>query len=121
MRAPNLITSFRYAFAGIGHGLRTQRNLRIHLTAAVAVAFAGLWLGLSRWEWTAILLVVGLVLTAEMFNSALEAAVDLASPDVHPKAKIAKDAGAGAVMFAALTAVAVGLLVFAPHLVELLV
>jgi diacylglycerol kinase len=110
------VASFRYAFAGIGYGLRTQRNLRIHVAIAVAVGVAGLWLGLSWWEWTAVALSVGFVLVAEMFNSALEAIVDLASPGPRPLAKVAKDAAAGAVVLAALTAVVVGLLVFGPHL-----
>jgi diacylglycerol kinase len=118
VRSPNLITSFRYAFAGIGYELRTQRNLRIHVAIAVVVVIAGLWLGLSRWEWTVIALTVGFVLAAEMFNSALEAVVDLASPDLQSLAKIAKDVSAGAVVLAAATAVVVGLLVLGPHLVQ---
>ncbi len=116
-RSPNLIASFGYAFAGIGYALRTQRNLRIHLGITLAVVVTGLSLGLSRWEWTAIVLVVGLVLATEMFNSAVEAVVDLASPGLHPLAKVAKDAAAGAVVLAAATAVMVGLLILGPHLV----
>jgi diacylglycerol kinase (ATP) len=116
MRSPNLLASFRYAFAGIGHVLRTQRNLRIHLIITVIIIGVGLVLGLSSLEWAAIILAMGLVLTAEMLNSALEAAVDLASPDPWPLAKVAKDTAAGAVMLAVFAAVIVGLLIIGSHL-----
>ena len=96
--------------------LRTQRNAWIHAGATVAVTVAGLWLGLNRWEWAAIILVIGLVWMAEFVNTALEAVVDLASPDLHPLAKVGKDVGAAAVLVAAITSVIVGLLILGPPL-----
>jgi diacylglycerol kinase len=111
-----LLTSFKYAFSGIWHVLRTQRNARIHLSIAVVVVVLGLWLGLSRTEWAIIALTIGLVLAAESFNTVAEAAVDLMTVDYHPLAKIAKDVAAGAVLLMAITAVVVGLLILGPPL-----
>jgi diacylglycerol kinase len=82
----------------------------------VAVTALGLWLGLGRLEWAVIVLAVGLVWMAEFVNTALEAVVDLASPDLHPLAKIGKDVAAAAVLVGAITAVVVGLLVLGPPL-----
>jgi len=111
---------FRHAFAGLHHVLSSQRNMRIHLAVMVVVIGVGLALGLSRWEWALLALTIGLVLAAEAFNTALEVGIDLASPEYHPLARRAKDASAGAVLLAALTAVAVGLLLLGPHLWRLL-
>lgn len=96
--------------------LRTQRNMWIHTAFSVGAVAAGLWLRLTPVEWAVIVLTMGLVWTAEFANTALEAAVDLASPDLHPLAKVAKDVAAGAVLVTAGTAVAVGLLIFGPPL-----
>jgi len=96
--------------------LRTQRNAQIHiLIAACALALGG-FLPLQRWEWLGLILTCGLVLAAEAFNTALEAAVDLAAPGQHPLAKVAKDVGAGAVVLCAITAIASGFVIFVPHL-----
>lgn len=116
MNCSRLATSFKYAFSGVWHVLRTQRNARIHLTVAVGVIVMGLWLGLSRTEWAIIALTIGLVLAAESFNTVAEAAVDLATGEHHPLAKIAKDVAAGAVLLMAMTAVVVGLLILGPPL-----
>lgn len=110
--------SFRYAFAGIRHVMRTQHNAWIHLVISLAVLFLALWLGIPRSDWTLLLLTMTLVWVAEFLNTALEAMVDLLQPDHHPAAKIAKDVAAGAVLLSALGAVAVGLLVLGPPLVD---
>jgi len=115
-----LVTSFRFAFRGIGALLRTQANARIHFAATLAVIVAGLVLGITRLEWCAISSAVGLVWIAEGLNTAIECVVDLASPDVHPLAGRAKDIAAGAVLIAALIAAIIGALVFCPHLPALL-
>src|SRR5690349_10305904 len=86
-----LIRSFGYAFAGIGFLLRTQRNARIHVVVgAIACALAG-WLRVSRVEWALIAFTIALVIILEGLNTAVEAAIDLACPKVHPLAKAAKD------------------------------
>ena len=103
--------SFRYAFAGWWYMLRTQRTAWIHAVISTAVFVVGVWLGLSRIEWAIIILTVAMVWMAEFVNTALEAVVDLASPDLHPLAKVGKDVAAAAVLVGAVTAVIVGVLV----------
>ncbi len=108
--------SFGYAGAGVLFVLRTQRNFRIHLIFALAVMGAGIGLGLPRHELALLVLTIGLVLTAEIVNTAAETLVDLASPEYHPLAKLVKDLAAGAVLVAAGVAVVVGLLLLGPPL-----
>lgn len=98
--------------------LRTQANARIHLAATIAVVACGFGGGLSRGEWCAIVLAIGLVWTAEALNTAIEAVVDLASPARHPLAGRAKDVAAGAVLCAAAAAAVIGALIFGPRLLE---
>ena len=96
--------------------MRTDRNLRIHLAATVIVAAAGAWCRLTAMEWAVIVLAIGLVWTAELINTAIEAAVDLASPEHHELARQAKDVASAAVLLAALTAVIVGVIIFGPRI-----
>jgi diacylglycerol kinase len=115
-RSWNRIDSFRYAFAGLWYMLRTQRNAWIHAAFTVVVVAVGFWLALDTLEWALIVLSIGGVWMAEFVNTALEAVVDLASPDIHPLARVGKDVAAGAVLVGAGTAVVVGLLVLGPPL-----
>jgi diacylglycerol kinase (ATP) len=112
-RAPTLLDSFNYAFEGIIHVLRTQRNLRIHFAVAIAVIAAAAALGVDRLSLIALLIVIAFVLVAEMVNSAIEGAIDVSTTSFDPNAKLAKDVAAGAVLIASVTAIAVGYLVFA--------
>jgi undecaprenol kinase/diacylglycerol kinase (ATP) len=114
----NLLESFRYAMDGIGATAK-GRNFRIQLAAGAAAVAAGLLLRISPGEWIAVALCIGLVLGGECANTALEAAVDLASPALHPLAKRAKDAAAGAVLLFSLAAAIIGAIVFLPRLVAL--
>ena len=117
--SPNgFLESFRHALDGIGAASK-GRNFRVQLAAGAAAVAAGLLLRLSTGEWIAIALCIGLVLAGECANTALEAAVDLASPARHPLAKRAKDAAAGAVLLLSFTAVAVGAIVFLPRILVL--
>jgi diacylglycerol kinase (ATP) len=111
-RRISMIESFNYAVEGIIHVLRTHRNLRIHFAAAIAVLIAALVLGVERIELVALLLSIAFVLVAEMINSAIEAAIDVATSSFDPLAKLAKDIAAGAVLIASINAIAVGYLVF---------
>ena len=117
-RPPSIVESFNFAIEGIIHVLRTQRNMRIHFAAAVAVLVGALVFDVSRLELIALLLAIAFVLIAEMVNTAIEAAVDVASSSFDPMAKLAKDIGAGAVLIAALNAVAVGYLVFSGQVAD---
>src|SRR6201987_2213025 len=107
-RAPTLLDSFNYAFEGIIHVLRTQRNLRIHFAIAIVVIGAAAALGVQRDELIALLLAIAFVLVAEMVNSAIEGAIDVSTTSFDPNAKLAKDIAAGAVLISSATAVAVG-------------
>jgi diacylglycerol kinase (ATP) len=111
-RSPSVLQSFNFAFEGIIHVLRTQRNMRIHFAIAVAVLIAALAVGVRRLELVALLLAISFVLIAEMVNTALEATIDVATTSFDPLAKLAKDISAGAVLIATVNAVAVGYLVF---------
>jgi diacylglycerol kinase len=116
MSRSNLLTSFRYAFTGLGYLLRTQRNARIHVSISLVIVALGLWLGLSTTQWAVIALTIGVVLMAESFNTVVEVMVDLVTEEYHPLAKIAKDAAAGAVLLLAMVAVVIGLLILGPPL-----
>src|SRR5437016_4977013 len=111
-----IVRSFYFAFAGLWFLFRTQRNARIHLVVGMAACAAGAWVGLTRVEWAVIAFTIALVLILEGLNTAVEAAIDLASPKYHPLAKAAKDLAAGMVLIAAMASVAVGLLILGPPL-----
>lgn len=110
------LASFKYASNGVRRTAASQINFRIHMAAAAAVTALGLWLGISRLEWAAVLLCFAAVLSAETFNSAIEKLVDLVSPGFHEKAGEVKDMAAGAVLIAAVLAALVGCLIFLPAL-----
>src|SRR5436309_15992697 len=111
-RAPSLLDSFNYAFEGIIHVLRTQRNLRIHFLAAALVFGGAIAVGVTRLQLIALVLAIAFVLVAEMLNTAIEGVIDVSTTSFDPNAKLAKDIAAGAVLIASVTAVAVGYLVF---------
>jgi diacylglycerol kinase (ATP) len=112
-RAPSILDSFNFAFEGIIHVLRTQRNMRVHFVVAIVVLVAAVWVGVSKLELIALLLAIAFVFITEMINSALEQAIDVATTSFDPLAKLAKDVAAGAVLIATVNAVAIGYLVFA--------
>ena len=117
-RAPSLLGSFNFAFEGVVHVLRTQRNMRIHFGIAAFVLVAALATGVDRVELIVLLLSISFVLIAEMVNTAVEAAIDVATTAFDPLAKLAKDIAAGAVLIATVNAVAVGYLVFSEQIVN---
>lgn len=112
------LRSFGPAFAGWWYVLRTQRNAWVHALASVTAFATAWWLGLGRRDWALLVFAIALVWTAEFINTALEALVDLHSPEQHPLAKVGKDVGAAAVLAAALAAVVIGLLVLGPGVWE---
>jgi diacylglycerol kinase len=116
MKQPKFSQSLRHAVDGLVYTLQTQRNARIHLGIAALVATGAVWLVIDIRGWCLLALTIGGVWTAELFNTAIEAAVDLLSPDYHERAKIAKDVAAGAVLVMSLTAIIVGLCVLGPPL-----
>ena len=111
-RSPSVLDSFNYAFEGIIHVLRTQRNMRIHFLVAVAVLIAAIAIGVSRIELIALMISIAFVLIAEMINTAIEGTIDVSTTSFDPNAKLAKDIAAGAVLIATVNAVVIGYLVF---------
>jgi len=95
--------------------IREQRNLQVHLAVSVCVIVAGVSFQLSKIEWMVLCLTIGVVIAAELFNSAIEGLVDLVSPERNPLAGKVKDVAAGAVLVTAAMAVAIGALVFGKH------
>lgn len=110
------IVGFVYAFRGLWHALRTQRNMRVHLTVALLVTVAGILLHISAVEFAMLYVAIAGVFISEMFNTVCEICVDLAQPEYHPLARIAKDVAAGAVLLSAMLAVVIGIFVLGPHL-----
>ena len=110
--------SFKAAFEGIKATYLKEQNIKIHTVIAILVVAFGFLLKISYAEWLVCLVLIGFVLMAEFFNTAIEYVVDLASPNIHPLAKAAKDtASAGVLMMAILSAI-VGLVIFVPKLIE---
>jgi diacylglycerol kinase (ATP) len=108
--------SFRYAFSGWWFVIRTQRNAWIHAVISVAVIIVSFWLGLGERDWAVIVVAIAMVWTAEFLNTALEAVVDLASPEQNKLARVGKDVGAAAVLIAAVSAALIGFLILGPPL-----
>jgi diacylglycerol kinase (ATP) len=115
------IASFGHAFRGWVYVMQTQHNARIHAVATIFVFILGVWLKVPARDWAILILTISMVFAAEFINTAIEAVVDLASPQRHPLAKVGKDVGAAAVLIAALAAVLIGLLILGPPLWEKLV
>lgn len=109
-----------FACRGIVIAAREQQNLRIHLVAIALVTFIGIKLGLSAIEWSIIILSIGLVVVAELINTAIEYMVDLASPQFHRLAKNTKDVAAAAVLMAAIFATLIAIYIFGNKLFNLL-
>lgn len=112
-----LTHSFGYAFEGIKQAYEGEQNLRIHTFIAILVLIFGFFLKISYLEWLVCLVLIGLVIMAEFFNTAIEYVVDLASPKVHPLAKAAKDTASAGVLMMAIISAIIGLVIFLPKLI----
>lgn len=112
------LNSFGYALQGIATAFTSEVNLRWHLLSAAVVVIIGVYTGLSLTKWAMLCFAIGLVLMAELFNTAIEVIVNLVSPEHHPLAGKAKDIAAGAVLVASVTAACIGVLVFFPDNLE---
>src|SRR6266699_2847633 len=115
------IAGFGHAFRGLWYALRTQRNARVHVSIAILAILLGIVLRISAVEFAVIFVAITGVFIAEMFNTVFELCIDLASPEYHPLAKIAKDVAAGAVLLSAIFAVIIAFFIFGPHLWALVV
>lgn len=109
------ILSFKYAFEGLYDAFKEEPNLKFHFAFALLVIAAGFYFQINTLDWIIITIMIGLVLTLELTNTAIEAIVDSFTPEQHPRAKYAKDIGAAAVLITVITSVVVGLIIFLPY------
>ncbi|MGE5633215.1 MAG: diacylglycerol kinase family protein [Caulobacteraceae bacterium] len=116
MGSRNLMDSFRYALEGIAYAVKTQRNIRIHLVAATIVLICSMALRVTRIELILLLISISMVIICELLNTAIERAVDTATLEYHPIAKVAKDVAAGAVLVSAINSVLIGVLIFSKYI-----
>jgi diacylglycerol kinase len=114
------VRSFGYAIEGLVYLVRTQRNFRIHLLVALVAVATGAATSLNGVEWSVLVLTIAVVIMTEALNTGVELAVSLASPELRPEAKAAKDVAAAAVLLAATASVAVGIALFGPRVITLL-
>lgn len=112
MKFKKLLDSFNYALNGLIYAVRTQRNMRIHMLAALVVLTACFFYDLSKTDLIAVCIVITMVISAELINTAVEFAIDATTNYYHPLAKIAKNAAAAAVLITAINAIIVGYLIF---------
>lgn len=115
-----LINSFRYAIEGFISSFRTERNMKIHILAMLAVIVLGFILKLNTIEWCICVTIIVLVISAELFNTAIETVVDMISPEKNEKAKLAKDISAAAVLTLAIGAIIIGVIIFTPKIIAII-
>ena len=111
-----LLNSFKYAGQGVYEAYLGEQNLKIHTIIGVLVIIFGFLFKISYVEWLVCLVLIGLVIMAEFFNTALEYVVDLASPEIHPLAKMAKDTASAGVLMMAIISAVIGLVIFVPKI-----
>ena len=111
-----ILKSFSFAFEGILYAFKTQWNFRFHCFSAILVVFMSFFFKISTTEWLFVILCIGLVMFAELINTALETLVDLVSPEYHKLAKIAKDTAAASVLALAIMSLIIGFIIFFPYL-----
>ena len=114
----NRLASLRYALAGWLYMLRYSKNIRIQAVATLLVFGLGLWLTLPPLEWAILILTITINWMAEFINTALEAVVNLTSPEIHPMARVCKDIAASAALLTAVAAIIIGCLLFGPPLLD---
>lgn len=118
-KSKNIIESFKYAFEGLSFGLKNIKNIRIHLFFTFLVVAGGIFFKMSSIEWLISLLFIALVISLELVNTAIEETVNLAMPNIHPVAKIAKDLAASAVLVSAIISFVAGFIIFLPKIIGL--
>lgn len=116
VKTKKLANSFKYAFQGLISSFKTERNMKIHILIMLLVIIAGIILKISTMDWIICAILFGIVISAELFNTAIETIVDMITPFRDPKAKLAKDISAGAVLVLAITSIIVGLIIFIPKI-----
>ena len=113
------INSFSYPIKGLKYAYRNEQNLAVDVGIAILVLITGFIFKISAHEWALLVLTIGLVISCELVNTAIEAVVDLVTEEYHPLAKVAKDTAAAAVFIFAIVAIVVGLIIFLPRVINL--
>lgn len=113
------INSFKYPIKGLRYAYRNEQNLAVDVGVALIVIIAGFIFRINVTEWAILILTVGLVISCELVNTAIEAVVDLVTEEYHPLAKVAKDTAAAAVFVFAIISVVIGLIIFLPKVIAL--
>ena len=121
MDIKKLIKSFGYAFNGIKETIKNEQNIKVHLLIMCFVIVAGIIFKITKFEWIMCIILFGLVISAELFNTSIENTVDLITETKNEKARIAKDAAAGAVLIIAIASAIIGLIIFVPRIIDFLV
>ena len=117
----SLVNSFGYAFQGIWSSFKSERNMKIHVFIMILVVLLGIFLHISVTEWMICVILFALVIGAELFNTSIEAVVDMIKKKKSSQAKLAKDVSAGAVLVFAIASIIVGLIIFVPKIIDILV
>lgn len=113
--------SFKYAIEGIWTSFKTERNMKIHIFIMILVIIAGIILKINKSEWIICIILIAIVIGSELFNTSIETIVDMVMPEKNEKAKIAKDVSAGAVLVVAIGAAIIGLVIFVPRILNILI
>lgn len=117
----NIIESFKHAYNGVIYAVTRERNMHIHITVAILVILFGIFFEISYVEWLSCLILIGLVISLELVNTAIEATVDLITIEENPLAKVAKDTSAGAVFVLAILSAFIGIIIFLPKVFDFLI
>lgn len=120
IKTKKLINSFKYAIEGIIASFKTERNMKLHILAMILVILLGIIVKLSKLEWIICIILFAIVIAGELFNTAIETAVDIAMPHRNEKAKLAKDVSAGAVLIIAIASLIIGGIIFVPKILAIL-
>ena len=112
------VVTFKHAFAGMSHLIKTEKSFHVHFFFAIASILMLIICHASTIEWAIIMLVIGMVISSEILNTAIEVMVDIYCPFYHPLAKVSKDVGAAAVLFSAFISILIGLIIFLPYVIQ---
>lgn len=116
VNSKKIANSFKYAFEGIISSFKTERNMKIHVIVMILVIIVGILLKINKYEWIICIICFSIVISGELFNTAIETVVDMVMPNKNEKAKLAKDISAGAVLVMAIGSAIIGLIIFVPKI-----
>ena len=115
-KSKKIMNSFKYAIQGVLSSFKTERNMKIHIFIMILVIISGIILKINKYEWMICIICFAIVISGELFNTAIETVVDMVMPYKNEKAKLAKDIAAGAVLVLAIGAAICGLIIFVPKI-----